>query len=235
MKILKFQLQRGETYPLDNAFKGQMDNGRQILNRAEGKDIESKPMLSSAKELEQSKSAHLLVNSKESDKSQNTFPTNNSNWHYLYEEESESDHQWDNFEKEEEEMRRCDVEREKQLNEKYGEFVDNEPCFPPCTDVTIQLPENLPGVDKAFIRLKVLEMKLNEEKAKEVARYYRNRCSELKAKILKVQKEKIEYKVQAFHEKNQTRYFWRNKILEAQSRSRRMVQAALNLNNKIVV
>lgn len=158
-------------------------------------------MLSSAKELEQSKPAHVLVNSNESDKSQSTFPTNNSNWHYLYEEESESDHRWDNFEKEEEEMRRCDAEREKQYTEKYGEFVDTEPCFPSCTDVTIQLPENLPAVDKAFIRSKVLEMKLNEEKAKEVACYYRDRCSELKAKILEIQKEKIEHKVQMFHEK----------------------------------
>lgn len=170
------------------------------MNQAEGKDIErNKLMLSSAKELEQSKPAHLLVNSNVSDKSQNTFPTNNSNWHYLYEQESESDHRWDNFKKEEEEMRRCDAEREKQYNEKYG--GDTEPCFPPCTDVTIQLPENLPAVDKAFIRSKVLEMKLNEEKAKEVACYYRNRRSELKAKILEIQKQKIEHKVQAFHEK----------------------------------
>lgn len=220
------------TCPLDNVFKEQLDKGfkeRQLSNTTKGRGIEgSKLTLISAKEIEKSKPVN------ESDRPQNAFPTNSSNWHYLYEEESESDHRWDMFEKEEEEMRRCVAENEKQYSEKYEEFIDPEPCFPPCTDVTIELPENLTAVDRTFIRSKILEMKLNEEKAKEVACYYRDRCSELKARILEVQKEQIEYKVQAIHEKNQIRYFWRNKILEGQSRSGKMVRAALNLNDKTV-
>lgn len=189
-------------------------NERQVSNITKRKGIEESKLTSiCTKEIEKLKPLN------ESDKPQNAFPTNGSNWHYLYEEASESDHRWDMFEKEDEEMRRCIAEKEKQYRENYEEFVDTEPCFPPCNDVAIELPENLAAVSKAFIRSKVLEMKLNEEKAKEVACFYRDRCSELKARILEVQKEQIEYKVQAIHEKNQIRYFWRNKILEGQSRS----------------
>ena len=202
MKISKFQFQEfqkqkdmTETYLQDNVYEVQLNNGfkdRQLLNQAEGKDIDgTEPM--SAKALEKSVPT---ANSNESDKSQNDFPTNSNNWHYLYEEESDSDHRWDSFKKEEEEMHRCDAEREKQCSEKYEEFVDTEPCFPPCTDVTIKLPEKLTAVDKTFIKSKVLEMKMNEERAKEVACYYRDRCSELKGRVLEVQKEQMEYKVQ---------------------------------------
>ena len=209
----------------DNVFEGQLDNGiegRQLSNRVKGIEA-TNPLSISTKEIEKSESTYTSVHPNESDEPQNAFPTSSSHWHYLYEEESESDHWWHNFEKEGEEMRRCVAVREKQYNDKYKEFVDTEPCFPPCTDVIIELPKNLTPVDKTFVRSKVLELKLNEEKAKEVACYYRDRCSELKARILEVQKEQIEYKVQAIHEKNQIRYFWKNKILEGQSRSGKMV------------
>ena len=89
MKILKFQFQEfqkqkdmTETYLQDNVYEVQLNNGfkdRQLLNQAEGKDIDgTEPM--SAKALEKSVPT---ANSNESDKSQNDFPTNSNNWHYL--------------------------------------------------------------------------------------------------------------------------------------------------------
>ena len=94
----------------------------------------------------------------------------------------------------------------------YEEFIDSEPCFPSCTDIKFELPEHITPVDKAFIMSEVLEMKLNEERAKEVACFYCDRCSELR-KVVETQTNQLQFKAKSIHEKNQIRQFWRNKIL----------------------
>lgn len=153
--------------------------------------------------------------------------------YFLYE-ESESDHRWDDFEREENEMRQCVAEKEKQSSDKHGEFIDSEPCIPPGSD-TIELPDYVTGIDRVYLKSKVIELQQNEKRAKETARFYRDRCCELKAKILETQQEQVKLKVQSIHEKNQIRYFWRNKILEGQSRSGKMVRTALNINNHKII
>lgn len=76
-----------------------------------------------------------------------------------------------------------DYIKEKQLNDLYGEYVDCEPCFPPAETLRVQLPFYITPVDRTYI-------KLSEERAKETARFYRDRSSDLKAKVLRLEHEK---------------------------------------------
>ena len=139
--------------------------------------------------------------------------------------------------KEAKRIRLEDLRKEKEKNNLYGGYNDPKPCFP-LTDsrhVEIELHTNLNAMDKIVLKSKMMEIKSSEERAKEIARYYRDRCTDLKTKVAQLNSEKLQIKLQATHEKNQIRYFWRNKIIEGQSRSGRILQNGLNLDNNKVV
>lgn len=134
-------------------------------------------------------------------------------------------------------MRLEDMHKEKQNYDLYGEYNDHEPCFPLSDNrhVEIELHTNLCAMDKIALKSKIMEIKSSEERAKELARYYRDRCTDLQTKVVQLNSEKLQIKLQTTHEKNQIRYFWRNKIIEGQSRSGRILRNSLNLDNSKVV
>ena len=103
-----------------------------------------------------------------------------------------------------------DLHKEKQKYDLYGEYNDHEPCFPPSDNkhVEIELHTNLCAMDKIALKSKLMEIKSSEERAKELARYYRDRCADLKTKVVQLNSEKLQIKLQSTHEKNQIRYFW---------------------------
>ena len=86
-------------------------------------------------------------------------------------------------------------------------------------------------MDKIALKFKVMELKSSEERVKELARYYRDRCTDLKTKVALLNTKKLQIKLQATHQKNQIRYFWWNKIIEGQSRSGKILRKNLNLDN----
>ena len=71
-------------------------------------------------------------------------------------------------------------------------------------------------------RQKIQSILKKENNALFQARFYRNRCAELKKRI-----RELEY------EKEGVRYFWRNQILEGQSRAGKMLKLATNKQNRL--
>ena len=148
--------------------------------------------------------------------------------HTLEVEESESDNHWQAFEKEEEEMREKDGYIEKTLEDAYGEYIDLEPSFPLCREVsTVQLPSYLNVMDRVNIKAKMLELEAARENAKEIAGHYRDRCSELKIQLQEQQARTLQIYSQGLRDKQKVRQFWRNEILEEKSRSGRILKSAL--------
>ena len=96
-----------------------------------------------------------------------------------------------------------DMYKEKQKYNLYGEYNDHEPCFPFSENrhVEIELHTNLCAMDKIALKSKVMELKSSEERAKELARYYRDRCTDLKTKVAQLNTEKLQIKLQATHQK----------------------------------
>ena len=148
--------------------------------------------------------------------------------HTLEIEESEPDNRWQTFEKEKEEMREKDKCIEKTLEDAYGEYVDLEPSFPPCHELsTVQLPSYLHVMDRVSIKAKMLELKAACENAKEIASHYRDRCSELKIQLQEQQAKTLHVYSQGLRDKQKVRQFWRNEILEEKSRSGKILKSAL--------
>ena len=55
-----------------------------------------------------------------------------------------------------------------------------QPCLPPSSEVSkLQLPNYLNVIHKVDIKAKMVELEMSRENAKEIARYYRGRYSEL--------------------------------------------------------
>ena len=99
--------------------------------------------------------------------------TNKKNtWHYLEPDEdlSDTDHNWD-----EEDLRLLndEIKSQQQAEDLYGEYIDNEPCFPKLDqDPKLDLPAYIEPMDKISIQSKLLEMRSKAENAKELARNY---------------------------------------------------------------
>lgn len=143
--------------------------------------------------------------------------------------DSESNYQQGIFDPEAQNIQECDMEREKQLEDACGEYVDMQPCLPPTNEVSsIQLPEYLSLTDRVDIKAKMVELEMSRENAKEMARYYRDRCSELQIKNKKLEAKNMQIQALGLQEKQKVRYFWRNQVLEGQSRSGRILKRALS-------
>lgn len=97
--------------------------------------------------------------------------------------------------------------KEAELGRKYSTYIDSEPAFL-FGHEKIEIPAGVEGVDRVFIRNKMNCLLYNERKANEQAALYRDKCTELREKCRALETEK-----------EAVRYFWRNKVLEGQTRS----------------
>ena len=122
--------------------------------------------------------------------------------------------QWDTLLDEVERFREHLSKKEAALKDKYGGFDDKELSFSDDT-LNFTLPESLCGIDRVAVASRLQEMLKKENHAILHARSYRDRCTELEQRCRQLQ-----------NEKEGVRYFWRNKVLESQSRGGKMLMMA---------
>ena len=104
-----------------------------------------------------------------------------------------------------------------------------QPCLPPSSEVSrIQLPKYLNVIDRVDIKAKMVELEMSRENAKEIARHYRDRCSELQIKNKQLEAKNLQTQALGLHEKQKVCHFWRNQILEEQSRSGKILKLAFS-------
>jgi len=100
--------------------------------------------------------------------------------------------------------------------------VDEEFCLPVNTDTSINLPYYMSTADRLHVNLNFVKARDKEEQAKSVARQYRDRCTKLMTQVAELQLEQAKLKAAFSNEKNVICSFWRDQILEGQSRSGRI-------------
>ena len=127
--------------------------------------------------------------------------------------------QWDILLDEAERFRQKQLEKEAELKHKYGDYHDMDNSFPDDSP-HFSIPNSLSGIDRVVVGSQLADMLKKENHALFYARFYRDRCTELEqcCRQLKTEQECI-------------RYFWRNKVLESQSRGGKMLMMAKNNNN----
>jgi hypothetical protein len=135
-----------------------------------------------------------------SDTSSNSFPRNS---------------EWIHLESENIQLRHERILKEAELAEKYSTFVDTEPAFP-FNPTKCDIPNTVGGVDRLLIKSKMNNLVYKERKALQQAVLFRDKCTELEQKCRELQTEK-----------EAVRYFWRNKLVEGQSRAAQMVKECL--------
>lgn len=123
--------------------------------------------------------------------------------------------EWIHLENEAIQIRHEQTLKEAELAEKYSTFVDTEPAFP-FNPATCDIPNTVGGVDRLLIKSKMNNLVCKERRALQQAVLFRDKCTELeeKCRALETEKEAV-------------RYFWRNKLVEGQSRAARMVKECL--------
>lgn len=125
---------------------------------------------------------------------------------------------WDILLDEAERFRENLSKKETVLKAKYSGYHDEELSFPD-DNHKFTLPESLCGIDRVAVSSQLHEMLKNENHAILHARLYRDRCTELKQRCRQLE-----------NEKEAVRYFWRNKVLESQSRGGKMLMLAKQSN-----
>lgn len=121
---------------------------------------------------------------------------------------------WDIHMHEAEKFRCIQSHKIKALDHKFGQFKDNSPCFPN-DERKISLPRSLTGIDRIEMGATINDILQSENKALFQARFYRNRCTDLEKKIRELE-----------DEREGVRYFWRNQVLEGQSRAGKILKLA---------
>ena len=154
-----------------------------------------------------------------------------TSWFYLEpDNDTETEYQWD---EEDIKVLKNQVESEERDKYLYDGYTDMDPCFPrESRSCDLALPPYIEPLDRISIRSKFLEMHSKMEGIKEIARNYRDRCKELKIEVIRTKAQKVQMEAEVLEQKQKTRYFWRNQILEGSSRSGRIVRNALILNCK---
>ena len=114
-----------------------------------------------------------------------------------------------------EHFRQMQTRKQAELHEKFGAFVDHSPSFPK-DNRNISLPDSLSGIDRVEINHQLKEMLRKENEALSQARFFRDRCETLEQTVRRLQTEK-----------EGVRYFWRNKILEGNSRGGQILKLAI--------
>ena len=100
------------------------------------------------------------------------------------------------------------------LATKYSAFVDNEHSFPDDAR-QLAIPESLSGIDRVVVTGQLQDMLKKENEALFHARFYRDRCTYLEQRCRQLE-----------NDKEGIRYFWRNQVLESQSRGGKMLMMA---------
>ena len=121
---------------------------------------------------------------------------------------------WDVHMQQAEYWQQREREKSEQLKNKYGDFKDDSPSFP-SDERKISLPSVLQGIDRVDVSAQFKSVLEKENKALFQARFFRNRCAELEKRIRQLE-----------DEKEGVRYFWRNQILECESRSGKILKLA---------
>ena len=130
------------------------------------------------------------------------------------------DHRFDESDREAACLRSMTAQKQANLDSKYSDYRDVSPCF--IEDKrTLQIPAHLDRLDRITITSQMDDMRRRENTALQSARLYRDRCTELKQHIRKLETEK-----------EAVRYFWRNKVLEGQSRAGKIVK--LSIDNRLL-
>ena len=101
-----------------------------------------------------------------------------------------------------------------QLDREYGAFRDDDPCFPDDRR-HLSIPKSVSGIDRVIVTGQLSDMLKLENKALFYARLYRDRCADLQQRCRQLE-----------NEKEKVRYFWRNKVLEGQTRSGKILLMA---------
>lgn len=125
-------------------------------------------------------------------------------------------HDWDILDTEAAQMRAFQAEKDAELRNKYAAYVDSSPVFP-FSNHQVNIPKGVTGVNRVLLETEMKNLIYSETKAIEQARLYRNKCDELKQQCDKLESEK-----------EAVRYFWRNKLIEGQSRSAVMLRKSLH-------
>ena len=123
--------------------------------------------------------------------------------------------EWVHLENEAAAIRHKQDVKKAELSEKHSAFVDTEPAFP-FNPTRFDIPNTVSGLDRLLIKTKMNNLVYNERKALEQAILFRDKCTELEQKCRHLETEK-----------EAVRYFWRNKLVEGQSRAARMVKECL--------
>ena len=121
---------------------------------------------------------------------------------------------WDILLDEAERFRQQQSMKRAELDRAYGTFRDEDPCFP--DDLRhLTIPKSINGIDRVVVTEQLNDMLNQENKALCYARFYRDRCSDLEQRCRQLE-----------NEKEGVRHFWRNKVLESQTRSGKMLLMA---------
>ena len=98
---------------------------------------------------------------------------------------------------------------------KFQSFVDESPCFPD-DNPNLKLPQSLSGIDRVEVTYQMKELIHRQKDAEFHAKFFRDRCEQLNQKIKQLETEK-----------QGVRYFWRNKVLESNTRAGEILKLAI--------
>ena len=126
-----------------------------------------------------------------------------------------SDFRWREVNEKAAMIRQEQAEKEEELKRKYGAYVDSETYL--LNSEMPKIPDSLSGVQRVEVLTLVKELCKRENKAISNAHLYRDECTQLKHRCRELEEEK-----------EGIRYFWRNKVMEGQSRSGMLVKLAVN-------
>ena len=126
------------------------------------------------------------------------------------------DHRFDAMMEKAAEERDAKLQKQATLMKKYSHFADNAESFP-SDQRTLEIPTNMDRFDRVSGMAEMQDMLARENTALQSARIYRDRCTDLKKRIRELEEEK-----------EGVRHFWRNKVLEGNSRGGKMVMMAIN-------
>ena len=123
---------------------------------------------------------------------------------------------WDILSLDDQEIIRKEHNKEEEDARRYSSFVDEQPFF--CDDKRkLHMPTSLSGIDRVAVVSQMNEMREKENKALQAARLLRDECARLRQCVREKENE-----IEA------VRYYWRNTVLESQTRSGRILKLALD-------
>lgn len=113
-------------------------------------------------------------------------------------------------------MRALKAKKDAELRNKFATYVDSSPAFP-FGNRQINIPKDVTGINRVLLETEMKNLVYNETKAIEQARLYRDKCDkfEQQCRLLESEKEAV-------------RCFWRNEVIEGQSRSAVMLRKSLH-------